>query len=406
MYSEFDTNENVEIVEDDFDDEYSDSGEEPNENAYLNEENYVEEDDEIEVEIDSIVNIITLYDPNINIPQMTIDIIDYLDGKIQARDTEYMKVIAEIADLMGDADPKQIMKVVDEIIQDGPIAEILNVFEENNVITMITNAEQFDMDIADVLNGKRPNNPSDVYYNSLLTAVDILAKHGFTDEIRGLGKELLDEIAESQKETHFFTEEDDINATIIDIMNMLISRGYSKNTVKLITNSSHNENNYYILDNPVTNTQTLALIILRPNSGAGASDLTSIVETIDSTRFIITDILIISDKKPTHNDVRDLNDGIATQQHTILTWHYTPLSIVITNPTNHIDYDKHVKLSRSEAAEIVNSHKGNIDKFPILRLNDPICVYLGFRVGNLIKIERTDPRTGKESEPAYRLVAS
>ena len=63
----------------------------------------------------------------------------------------------------------------------------------------------------------------------------------------------------------------------------------------------------------------------------------------------------------------------------------------------HRHVPKHVRLSASESVEFEESRSISRDKLPVLLLSDPVSLYYGYEVGDIIRVDRP-------SGPFYRTV--
>lgn len=85
---------------------------------------------------------------------------------------------------------------------------------------------------------------------------------------------------------------------------------------------------------------------------------------------------------------------------------YMMESDLMYDPTEHILTPKHVKMTQQEKDEVKNALKiRNDGDFPWMMVNDPIAMFLGFKVGDMIYIERDEPEIHMvDVIPAYRIV--
>ena len=379
------------------------------------EEEYVDEEDRadneeigqdndvIDIDIDSIISLVKNFVPRTSPAVIAMDVINFNNNKIGNDGSPYMSLIIELSSLIGEASPEEVLEAVSEEINISPVEQILILFDDNSMLHLIDDPIELEKDIFTVAAGGIAPRGGETYNYLLREAISIIRENGYND-FTGLAAELVAFLVQDQIAPND-DEDEDPNLILEDIITMLLVRGYTEGTVNPIRKSEIGTNNYHILDHNVEVGQTLVLIILGKNAGAGAPDLVTIVDSARNNAYNIIDIIIISDKKPTHNVSRDLNYGIENSRALILKWQYTPIDIAVINPTQHVNYDTHVKLSREHAATIIASHKGGVEKFPTSKLFDPVCVYLGFRVGDLIKVSRRNAINGKEAEPIYRLVS-
>ncbi len=69
---------------------------------------------------------------------------------------------------------------------------------------------------------------------------------------------------------------------------------------------------------------------------------------------------------------------------------------------DHILVPKHELLSEEEAEKILETLKLNKEQLPKIKVDDPIAKEIGAKVGDIIRIERESPTSGRSI--AYRLV--
>jgi DNA-directed RNA polymerase I, II, and III subunit RPABC1 len=65
------------------------------------------------------------------------------------------------------------------------------------------------------------------------------------------------------------------------------------------------------------------------------------------------------------------------------------------NPTKHMFVPKHVKLSETESADVMQKYmiKSKL-QMPVILHNDIIAKWLGLRQGDIVKIERYNENSG------------
>ena len=73
---------------------------------------------------------------------------------------------------------------------------------------------------------------------------------------------------------------------------------------------------------------------------------------------------------------------------------------VCNNPLNHILVPKHIKLSNEEKEAL----KHDLNFFPKLKKEDAIALFLNFKVGDIIKIERKSNSLCLSGKDYYRIV--
>jgi DNA-directed RNA polymerase I, II, and III subunit RPABC1 len=77
---------------------------------------------------------------------------------------------------------------------------------------------------------------------------------------------------------------------------------------------------------------------------------------------------------------------------------YFPINIIQNNITHHHLVPKHSRMSDDEKEKLIKMYNADPNRFPSMESDDPISRYYGFRVGDMIRVQRSP------KEISYRYV--
>ncbi len=405
------TYDRVKVDEESFSDPLTDS-EEEQEESYDESTSY--DEDEFEEYIDELPNILVdlgFKDPDII--QILGDLRSYLDGEIQDVSDEYLEMLENLYNTIFEFAGENVGRFIYDAIEntrDLPLSMMKSAYDyivkKQLEEVFVDNRGRFDKDIARIRKGKTvrdlpAGSDYDLGFLRKMSQMLPLDRTEFSSDILNIMYIFSEEDPDDEEDISDYAQ-----SMISAIDAMFTTRGYSpKRVASMLRFSDYNELRFTVL-----RTAGLPTVLVHPNVNHGskgdAKALVHIGEIVvaDSS---IKEVILISKKPPTPHAVKGLAILVNGKGKSV-PWSYIPHRTVLARPIAHGSYDEHVVLDKDTADEPIRIY--GVDGLPTYRKDDPICSYLGFRVGQVIMIKRTNRvKDGNNisvhpGPPGYRLV--
>jgi len=147
----------------------------------------------------------------------------------------------------------------------------------------------------------------------------------------------------------------------------------------------------YILNNNLfeifaKDSNRMIYIKLIKNSKIKTANLKEILEEIKKKTDLKLEIIFILTNKP-NSTIKKLENDKSEEIDSLQINCYKSL---LFNPTRHILVPKHTRLTAEETNELLETYSlSNKPQLPIILKEDPIVRYYNFKVGDVLKIEKT-----------------
>jgi len=127
----------------------------------------------------------------------------------------------------------------------------------------------------------------------------------------------------------------------------------------------------------------------------GTEEAATIIEQIEEQRLFRHRLFLVTHVRPTAGAWEALPSDLEA-------WTYAQLAV---NPTRHFLAQRHTPLSTEEKREFLATTKIDPQCLPMIYVSDPVARWYGFRVGQILRVDRTNLVTfAAGASVFYRLV--
>lgn len=118
----------------------------------------------------------------------------------------------------------------------------------------------------------------------------------------------------------------------------------------------------------------------------GKNDLKTLIRNIhEETKDLETRIILVLNGKPNASVKKELQNDIYKYTENFQRKH------LVFNVSKHILVPKHVLLTKEEKKDVLERYNVTEGQLPKIKLDDPMAKYLGLKLGDVCKIERSTP---------------
>ena len=132
------------------------------------------------------------------------------------------------------------------------------------------------------------------------------------------------------------------------------------------------------------------LMIVLVGDIVGADNIRGLIHSFTKSTDSIHNVIIISDEKRKESIVK-FSDSEKYDYTDVRYYNHNHMKICF--PKSDL-VPKHIILTPEEASRVKNIHMLNNSEFPIISSKDPLSLWLGFKPGDLIMIERVSENSG------------